>query len=107
MPEVPQTQRQSPDQRLRVFFSGSCRAQELVSGTLLVCINSSWTALCSAFRVLFPAARLQAVAQTRSAAIRVGAGLGKGFAGLGAPQQEQEGNDSFNLSALAAPGLQN
>lgn len=81
-------------------------AHKLVAGIPVVCINSNRIALYFTFRVLFPQARLHAVAQTRST-IGGGAWLRKGFAGLGAPQQEQEGNESFNLFALAAPGLQN
>lgn len=102
-----QTPWQGPDHRFRVFFSDSCTAHKLVAGIPLVYINSNRVALCFSFQVLFPQARLHAVAQTRSPTIGGDARLCKGFAGLGALQQEQEGNESFNLFALAAPGLQN
>lgn len=104
MPEVPRTQRQGPDHSFRVFFSGSCTALKLVAGIPIVYINSNQIALCFNFQVLFPQARLHTVAQTRSPTIGGGVCLCKGFAGLGTLQQEQEGNDSFNLFALAAPG---
>ena len=107
VPEAPQTQRQGPDHSFRVFFSGSCMAHKLIAGIPPVYITSNRVALCFSFRVLFPQVHLHAVAQTRSPTVGGDACLCKGFAGLGALQQGQEGNESFNLFALAALGLQN
>lgn len=70
----------------------------------MVYINSNLIALCFSFHVLFPQARLHAVAQTGSPTIGGDARLLKCFSDLGALQQEQEGNES--LFALATPGLQ-
>lgn len=89
------------------MFPGSCAAQRLGAGIPAAMLTAEVQLCVCDFPGIVPKARPCAVAQTTAPLSGAGTCLWGGFGGSGARQHQQEGNESFNLSALAAPGLQN